>query len=380
MSNSPTRTTSSGLEALADLIERNKHQLMSDWRAQVSKLPAAQRLDEPTLNDLMPKVLDELSRALRSGYSPSVLDVHLKEGPRLHGLERLHVGFDIVEVVAEYNILQELVQNLAEQENLDLTGDANRVINRVFGRGIAAAVDTYAREKAVEVQQRREEHIAFIVHDLRTPLAAIETGRAVLARSIPEDIKSGAVADMLAVLQRNTTRVKTLLKDVGNEQQRMILATQRKHAERRELDLWPVVEQLFEELLPLLRQPGVRFVNDVARDLVVYADALMLEQILQNLLSNAVRYTATGEIVVGAKQDGTGRSSRIWVRDTGSGIEPERIGKIFNKLETDGQHEGSLGLGLSIVQQLVEAHGGEVLVESVPGQGSTFTFTLPDKA
>jgi signal transduction histidine kinase len=327
----------------------------------------------------MPRLLAELARALRAGHAASVMDVHLNEAPRLHGLERLHIGFDIVEVVAEYNILQELVQTTAEREGVDISGEAGRIINRVFGRAIAAAVDTYAREKAVELQQRREEHIAFIVHDLRTPVAAIATARMVLERSLPQEAKTGVGGDMLGVLQRNTARVETLLKDVSTEQNRMILATQQKHAERREFDLWPVVERSIRDLESLAQQPGVEFVNEVPRALVAFADALMVSQILQNLLSNAVRYTEKGEIAVGAKQEGTGRSIRCWVRDTGSGIEPKRINKIFDKLETDRPQDGGLGLGLSIVRQLVEAHGGEVAVESEIGRGSTFTFTLPDR-
>jgi two-component system sensor histidine kinase ChiS len=118
----------------------------------------------------------------------------------------------------------------------------------------------------------------------------------------------------------------------------------------------------------------------VSEDLLVYADSLMLSQVLQNLISNALRYTTSGEIRVGAEtlEGGHGHSVRCWVRDTGRGIEPHRIARIFEKLESDRLHEGGLGLGLSIVKQLVEAHGGTVTVDSEVGRGSTFFFTIPD--
>ena len=366
------------LKALADLIPVHKDKLMHDWRSEVRRLPAAQKLDAPTLNDMMPRVLDELARALRAGHTESVTDIYLKEGPRLHGLERLHAGFDIVEVVSEYSILHELVQDLAVTHGVDISGEPAIIINRVFDRGIAAAVDTYAREKTVELQQRREEHLAFVVHDIRTPLAAMETARAVLSRSLPEDMKSGQIADMLAVLERNAARVNALLQDATDEQHRMILATQETLAQRREIDLWPLVERLLAEMEPLVGQAGIRIINAVPGDLVAFADALMLSQILQNLVSNAIRYTPQGTITIGAEPSGAGRSVRMWVQDTGRGIEPERLGKIFEKLETDRRHEGGLGLGLSIVKQLVMAHGGDVSVASEMGRGSTFSFDVPD--
>jgi signal transduction histidine kinase len=72
-------------------------------------------------------------------------------------------------------------------------------------------------------------------------------------------------------------------------------------------------------------------------------------------------------------------SIRCWVSDTGAGIPPERIGKIFEKLETDPDRKGGLGLGLAIVKEAVEAHGGEIEVQSGVNEGSTFRFSLPQK-
>ena len=351
---------------------------MATWREQVRALPDAAKLDTPTLNDLMPRLLDELVRALRAGETPSVLDINASEAPKLHGLERLHAGYDIVEVVAEYSILQELLLDLADAHGIEISSEAGRIINRVFGRALAAAVDTYAREKTLEIQQRREEHFSFIVHDLRTPLTAIETARAVLNRSLPSEVKDGPVKQMLTILERNTARLDALLRRPSTDQQRTIIITQQTRPERREFDLWPLVEGLLMEMLPLVDTDHVRIINAVPNDVIVFADSLMLSQVLQNLLSNALRYTKHGEIEVGAEATDGGVSARCWVRDTGSGIESHRLERIFEKLESDRLHEGGLGLGLSIVKQLVEAHGGAVVVESEVGRGSTFYFTIPD--
>lgn len=367
------------LQALADLIPPHKDALMAKWRTRVREMPDAAKLDAPTLNDLMPRLLDELVLALRSGETPSVLDVQGSSAPKLHGLERLHAGYDIVEVVGEYSILQELLLDLADENGIEISSEAGRIISRVFGRALAAAVDTYGREKTIEIQQRREEHLAFVIHDLHTPLAAMDTARAVLGRALPESVKTGTVAQMLMILERNAARLQTLLRRATADQQRTMLVTQPTQPERREFDLWPMVEGLLMDLAPLVDHDRVKIVNAVPGDLSAFADSLMLSQIFQNLLSNAVRYTTRGTIEVGAEAMGHGLSVRCWVLDTGSGIESRRLEKVFDKLESDRLHDGGLGLGLSIVKQLVEAHGGEVVVESEVGRGSTFSFTIPDE-
>ena len=106
------------------------------------------------------------------------------------------------------------------------------------------------------------------------------------------------------------------------------------------------------------------------------ADPVLITQVFQNLLSNAIKYTAKGEITVGAEQTEVNKV-RCWVQDTGSGIPQERIAKIFEKFETDPKQKGGMGLGLAIVKQIVEAHGGQIFVESEVGRGSKFSFALP---
>jgi hypothetical protein len=98
----------------------------------VRHLPAARDLDVPTLNDHIPELLDELIAALKAGHTESVLDIELADGPKIHGAQRLRDGFDIVEVVAEYNILKETLLSIAESEAIHISGEPNRIINRVF--------------------------------------------------------------------------------------------------------------------------------------------------------------------------------------------------------------------------------------------------------
>jgi signal transduction histidine kinase len=111
--------------------------------------------------------------------------------------------------------------------------------------------------------------------------------------------------------------------------------------------------------------------------MTIFADARLLGQVFQNLLSNAIKFTPNGKIIVGARQRDDDGIVQCWVRDTGAGIESERLDKIFEKLETDHQPEKrGVGLGLAIVKQIIEHHGGTITVESRVGEGSTFTFTI----
>ena len=104
---------------------------------------------------------------------------------------------------------------------------------------------------------------------------------------------------------------------------------------------------------------------------------MLITQVFQNLLANAIEYTFDGEIVIGSAISDDNEKVRCWVRDTGEGIAEERLGKVFEKLETGSERGRGRGLGLAIVKQVVEAHGGEIKVLSKLGEGSTFEFLLP---
>ena len=361
---------------LAELIQRDSGRLLQIWRTEVRRLPAARSLDVPTLNDHIPELLAELTAALKAGHTESVLDIELADGPKIHGAQRLRDGFDIVEVVAEYNILKETLHSIADSEGIDVSGEPNRIINRVFDRGVAMAVDTYARQKAIEIQQRREEHLSFVMHDLKTPLFATYTAQSILENTLPQEAKSARVKDMLSLMRRNLQRLDGLLKTAAQQHFNLTAgATEELRLNRREIDIWVLVEGLVSDIRPLSEKANTRITNEIPPDLIVFADAVLLTQVFQNLISNAIEYTTNGEIAIGAEEiDGV---VRCWVKDTGVGIAPDRLGKVFEKLETDSKKKGGMGLGLAIVKQVVEAHGGEATVESKLGGGSRFSFTLP---
>ncbi len=367
------------LDKLAGLIDGERASLLAEWRTLVRALAGARDLDVPTLNDHIPDFLAELTAALRSGSDQAISHGLVEGTPPAHGLQRVKDAFEIEEVVAEYNILRACIHDLAERNGLSMRGRPFHILNRVMDAAIGSAVQSFAAQKATEVRQRREEYLAFVAHDLRTPLNAISLAARVLEMlSAGDGSKSPQVTQMWTALKRNVRRLEALVGKVIEENTNLEAEVGIK-LQRREFDLWPLVEGLIHDLHPVAETGGTRLVNTVPEELVAYADAKLIGRVFQNLIANAIAYTPRGLISIGARETGNEGEVECLVRDDGAGISQERCRSVFDKDETDPDKEGGLGLGLAIVKTFVEAHGGVVTVESELGVGSTFRFTLPPR-
>ncbi len=370
------------LDKLAALIVRERQVLLSRWREQVRLLPSARSLDTPTLNDHMPGLIDELAAALQVKSDQTIPEALLEVSPPAHGLQRVEDAFDIDEVVAEYNILRGCIHDLADQNGLILQGKPFHIVNRVLDHAIGLALQAYATERALEVQRRREQYLAFVAHDLRTPLNAISLAGRVLELTLGASDPNAEAARMLKALRRNVQHLEGLVSKVLEENTSLQTEVGIK-LERREFDLWPLVEALVHDLHPVAGTDSTRLVNSVPDDIVVYADASLLRRVFQNLIGNAIKYTPRGEVVIGARELAADGVVECWVGDNGAGIPAALLETIFelDKATTESSaSDGGTGLGLAIVKTFAEAHGGEVAAESTEGVGSTFRFTLPTRA
>lgn len=354
--------TESALARLATLIRRDLEPLLAQWRQEVRALPSAEHLDAPTLNDHIPALLEELAEALATKSDETIAEALRDGSPPEHGLQRLEDGFDIVEVVAEYNILRGCIHDLAEANGLSLGGTAFHILNRVLDGSIGLAVEAYARQSTSEIKHRRAEYLAFVAHDLRTPLQAIA-----LAASQVGNVES---APMVKSLHRNVRRLEALVGKVLEENSNLESEGDLK-VERRSFDLWPLVQTLIQDIRPVAGTASARLINMVPDDLVVFADAGLLRRIFQNLIGNAIAHTPGGEIRIGARDRDANGAVECWVGDNGAGIPRHLLHKVFE------QDAG--GLGLAIVKTFVEAHEGTVELDSAEGHGTMIRFTLPSR-
>jgi signal transduction histidine kinase len=193
-------------------------------------------------------------------------------------MQRFQDGFDIVEVVAEYNILRGCIHDLAEEHDLSLEGEAFHILIRILDEAIGLAVQTFATQQALEMQLRREEYLAFVAHDLRSPLNAISLAAQVLQAQFPGQRDSAQTGQMLKTLHRNVKRLQTLVENVLKESEHIQTETGVK-LERREFDLWPLVEALIQDLRPVAGTASTQLTNEVPEDLTIYADASLLKRV-----------------------------------------------------------------------------------------------------
>jgi signal transduction histidine kinase len=364
------------LITLGHVIEEEQETILLRWREKVRQLPSAKGLDVPTLNDHVPALLEEMAQLLRDHADDGIEEKLLSGSPPTHGRQRLHDGFDIGEVVAEYHELRGCIYELADEHAIVIRGRSLQIVNRIIDEAIGLAVQTYATERALEIQQRRAEQLAFVAHDLRTPLSAVRLAADYLELTLSEHLTSIDAAEMIQILKRNVQQLADLITRIIKEHSDAQTQLEQR-LERRVIDLWPLVQEVIENLTPVSDTAGVTLENKVPRQQRIYADAELLSRIFQNLLSNAFKYSPRTTVTIEANELDNGAIECV-VRDKGVGVTPEQLKHLFEK--GNGSERGdSFGLGLSIVKELVEAHGGRVSAESAEGEGTTVRFTIPGR-
>ncbi|RKH89219.1 PAS domain S-box protein [Corallococcus sp. AB045] len=227
-------------------------------------------------------------------------------------------------------------------------------------------------ERAEQAIRMREEVLRIVAHDLRTPLNVIQLSTRMLEKHLPPD--DGA-RQRLEALQKSVQRANRLIQDLLDVAR---MEGGSLSVERKPLEVGPLIQEALEQHRGLAEARSLLLQAHVPEGVPrVLADPERLSQILSNLLGNALKFTPEGGRVLLRVQPEAGQV-RFLVSDTGPGIAAEDRPRIFERFWQAGpkRKEGA-GLGLSIVKGLVEAHGGQVGVDSAPGVGSTFFFTLP---
>ena len=238
--------------------------------------------------------------------------------------------------------------------------------------GVLLTLHDLTRMRQVETSQR--EFVSNVSHELRNPMASI--------KAMVETLESGAVndpkiaLDFLARMRGDVDRINGLVNDLL-ELSRM--ESGQFSIEAEPIALEPVVQGIKKQFSDTAASRDVSIVTSLADGLpLVMADGEKLAQILVNLVENALKFTpADGEISIQALP--LDEYVQVQLKDTGVGVAPQHLPHLFERFYkvNRSRRDGGTGLGLAIVKQLVEAHGGQITVESREGEGCAFTFTVP---
>jgi len=225
------------------------------------------------------------------------------------------------------------------------------------------------------LEKVRQEFLSNISHELRTPLTSI--------MAFVETLEDGAIEDkennqrFLGVIRKNAQRMHHLIDDIL---ELSTIETGKINLELKQVKLAALLEEVFTNLSTKANDRRIKLMNEVPDDVLVCADVVRLEQMLTNLIDNAIKFNRVkGSVIVSCAENGT--KDIISVADTGEGISSEHQTRIFERFyRTDrarSREIGGTGLGLAIVKHLARLHGGEVSVASTLTKGTIFSIELP---
>jgi signal transduction histidine kinase/CheY-like chemotaxis protein len=378
------------------IIQRDASHIIERWRQRaVLEQPHASRLHHDALLDHLPTFLHQMSRSL-------AVAVHEGNGWHTppageHGEQRWEHGWSLAEVVRDYQILRLVIaEHLEETLTRPLRGRETMAVGLVLDEAITVSVGAFNRhqQEAVrraereqaeqdrkalqEAQRHKDEFLAVLGHELRNPLAPLRNALHVLH---VRGADPPTVAWAHGVAERQThllTRLVDDLLDVSRISRGKILLR------NEEVDLGRLIGSIVADHQRVIENSGLTLETDLpAGPVWVRGDPVRLTQVVGNLLNNAVKFTDPGgRVLVRVALVDDGKRAQVTVRDTGIGIAPDMLPRVFELFaqaeQSRSRSRGGLGLGLALVRGLVELHGGEARAASAgPGQGAEFTIGLP---
>ena len=369
------------------LIEvRNYNRLKRRERLQTRRLKVV-------VNNLRDALVSVSSEGKIQLYNPATLSL-LDTNRNLTGISADRV-FNLVDEMGEPIKLSAVIANIkiaTERTDLRMQYSDKQLINlrmSIFPiknqfairksrniDGVIIVMTDITKEKSLD--DERDEFISVVSHELRTPVAIAE----------------GALSNMQLLLDRGgDPRVFTQTLDSAHNQilylGQMVndLATLSRaergiYMDNEEIDIESFMTSLYNKYAKPAKEKGLRFIVDIDLTGKVLVPSMVIEEIMQNLISNAIKYTEVGSVTVGVRAEPHDRShARFYVRDTGIGIKKDNLKKVFEKffrVHTGNLHNvKGFGLGLAYVKKIIDVHKGEISVESEYGKGTTFTIKLP---
>jgi signal transduction histidine kinase len=369
---------------IAAALKARKGRVLRRWEDEVKALlPQADELTLNQLRDHLPQILDQAVEALAACHDSPLSE--LVEMTRSHGSMRFHQQFNVQELIIEYRLLRRI---LVEEINRGLGGKLlvsqvvvlNMAVDTAMQHGVMSFIQHQKEQlrAAGEVQSR---YLSYLSHDLRNNLNGCTLMLEVLRQRLAGlEGFSDDVAD-IATIQRSVAETIAGM-DRILQAERLRKAAVRPNVDR--LDLGAVIHDGVRQAGRAAAAKGLKLEADVPQGASTESDRELLGLVLQNLIGNAVKYSAAGTITVSARpwleaETGEPRGWELAVADQGPGIAPQHRQRLFDAFargETHGQP--GVGLGLAIAAHAARLLGGHLAFESEVGVGSTFRVYLPN--
>jgi signal transduction histidine kinase len=348
---------------LEQVIRECRDELLAIARGQLqTRIPDR---PEHEVVDHLPGIVDHITRELEVTTQGDVSDPgEISRVAADHGRQREHLGIDLANVAADYGSVCDAIAEVAKRHNLDVPAREWQTLNRALDISIAAAISSYQDQHDSKTRRETALHLGGIAHELRNSLSAVQAAFDVIKAG-----RVGVTSRTSEVLERQLKYLAGLANDLVGQSKLnagMSLARENVH-------LGPFVEGV---VAATRTRRQVRVETSVDPSVTVSADPQLLTSALTNLLQNAIKFTHDGgHVVVRGRREGA--QALIQVEDQCGGLPDGQIDEMFAPFVQQSANRTGLGLGLWLVQQVMNAHAGSVGAHNIPGQGCVFTLTLP---
>jgi signal transduction histidine kinase len=355
------------MSSLSDELTRSHGQIVQRWYEEWARSAHPHpEVGEAALKDLLGVQLQFIGEQLRDLATAERPQDMWKVVERLDPELRVPQNIPIEEVVQEYGLAVRVVRDWIEEHHLDVPFGENSYFSAAMFELTAEAARRYAKHQAALLAQARATYVAGVMHQLRTPISALASRVEFLARSgAPLDARSAGM------LRRNVERISSLVESMLRVER---YAPEDVPVRPREVQPAHVIREIMDDLEEDASSKALRLEAHVSRSLRMRTDPDLFLDALSNLIHNAVKFTATGFVIVEVEEGD--RDVLFWVRDSGPGVPEEKRRTLFTGIQPGAA--GGAGLGLRVAQQAAFAQGGAITLETDGmGIGATFCLRLP---
>lgn len=284
-------------------------------------------------------------------------------------IESMRIGaYDYITKPLDPNVVINVINRAWDRQSLELQKE--ELLRRLQDTNFHLA---QANEKLKELDALKSHFISTVSHELRTPLTSIKGSLGLILNGVAGDVNDMA-REFLDICYKNTDRLIRLINDLLDVQK---IEAGKFQLNKEEIDLVKLVEESLASLRHFAQDGNVTLTRESPAIAYIYADKDRISQVLYNLISNGIKFSEGGQVIVAIFDDRN--EIKVTVSDTGIGIPADKQESIFEKftqIHENTRRKGT-GLGLSICKTIVEEHKGKIWVESQEGRGSQFHFILP---